>query len=217
MHVKYSAHKGFTLVEVMLALLIMAMIAIASGAAFQSAARGGAAAREAMERLAQIDRAFVLIENDLRNTLPIVRRADGGRGERMRPIYISISEDYWLTILRGGLANPLNQARTEEIRVGYRFVDENLWRDTWYNPATKEENDARKRKILTGIENLSVEVLAPGTASIAGTWNLTWPPSSGRFTETQLPLAIRIKLELNDMGEITRVFSLLPGVSGEQG
>ena len=215
---KHLIVKGFTLVEVMVALLIMAMIAVTSAGAFNSAASGSRASREAIERLAEIDRAFVLLENDLRNALPVIRNSENGRGEPLLPLYINISEDYWLTVLRAGVENPLFQRRTEEVRVGYRYIDEELWRDTWYNPSSSDEELARKRRILKGVDFLSVEVLPPNANSITNPWSLTWPPSSqpAQFP-TQLPRAVRVKIQLTDMGEIVRTFSILPGLAMDFG
>lgn len=211
---KIRYQHGFTLIEVMIALLIMAMIAVASGQAFHTASSGASATRKAMERLAKIDRAFVLIENDLRNALAVERRTDGGRGASLSPMYVSGSEEYWMTVLRGGVANPLHQSRTEEVRVGYRFIDQELWRDTWYNPTSMEQEEARQRKILTGVETLSVKVLSPRASSLASTWLLGWPTSNSQGA-LMLPLAIELKVELADMGEVTRVFPILSGVSNE--
>src|SRR5690606_3223070 len=111
-----ARHKGFTLMEVMVALFIMAMIALLASQAFNTASSGAAATREAMERLAAIDRTLVLIETDLRNAIPKVLRQR--LGEPLPPVYVAQSDDYWLTVMRGGMANPLYQARTEEVRVG---------------------------------------------------------------------------------------------------
>jgi general secretion pathway protein J len=200
-------HGGFTLVEVMVALFIMAMIALLASQAFNTASSGAAATREAMERLAAIDRTLVLIEGDLRNAIPKVLRQRFG--EPLPPLYVAQSDDYWLTVMRGGMANPLYQRRTEEVRVGYRYVDETIWRDIWYNPTALEQEDARQLKLLEGVTLIQVRVLPPTASSLAaGPWLDAWPPN---LANPELPLAIELTLTLEDMGEIRRVFMLLPG------
>jgi general secretion pathway protein J len=198
---------GFTLVEVILALMIMAMIAMLSAQAFNTAASSSAATREAMKRLAEIDRAFVLIETDLRNAIP--KEVRDGFGTALPPLLVSSSEDYWMTVMRGGLENPLFLPRTEEVRVGYRYVDNEIWRDTWFNPRLTDQDEAKEQRILTDVKEMRVRVLSNTATSIAaGPWVEDWPPSPGVIG---FPHAIEVTLELEDMGEITRLFSMLPG------
>lgn len=209
---KAARHSGFTLVEVLLALVIMAMIAMLSAQAFNTASSGSAATREAMDRIAAIDRTFVLIETDLRNAIPKV--LTDSFGKPLPPLYVADSDDYWMTVMRGGLANPLFLPRTEEVRVGYRYIEESIWRDTWYNGRETDQEDARAQKILEGVTSMSVRVLPPqsntGSVSISGgPWLQDWP--QGQQQMDVLPSAIEVTLELEDMGEVTRLFSLLRG------
>lgn len=200
---------GFTLIEVMVALVIMAMVATLSAQAFQTATTSAAATREAMARLAEIDRTFFLIDQDLRNV--IAKSIPPEFGKPLPPIYVAESDDYWLTLMRGGFANPLYQPRSEEVRVGYRFLDEEIWRDIWYNPKLTEQEDARQQKLLRGVENMNVRVLVTNATSIAaGPWLQAWPPANGA-NQQPIPSAIEVTLELADMGEVTRLYSLLPG------
>lgn len=200
---------GFTLMEVMVALFIMALIAMLASQAFNTASSGAAATREAMDRLAAIDRTLFVIETDLRNALPKTYRQR--LGEVLPALYVAQSDDYWLVVMRGGVANPLRQRRTEEARVGYRYVEDTIWRDTWYNPLDNEEDQAYQQKLLTGVEDILVRVLpsGQGVSIAAGPWYDMWP-ATGRKPE-DLPIAIELTLTLEDMGEIKRLFSLLPG------
>jgi general secretion pathway protein J len=199
--------------EVMVALFIMALIAMLASQAFNTASSGAAATREAMDRLAEIDRTLFLIETDLRHAVPKQYRQR--LGEILPALYVAQSDDYWLVLMRGGVANPLNQRRTEEVRVGYRYVEETIWRDTWYNPLENQEEEAYKQKLLTGVEDMVVRVLPYGAGvSIAGgPWYDMWP-ATGRKPD-ELPIAIELTLTLEDMGEIKRLYSLLPGKGPE--
>lgn len=190
-----------------MALAIMGIIGVITSQAFYTAQTSAAATREAMERLGKIDRVFVLLENDLRNALPVVRPRSFG--QPLSPLYVTPSEDYWLTILRGGYDNSLFLPRTEEVRVGYRLVDDVLWRDTWYNPTLSDQEDARPGKLLDGVKTLTVEVLDTTATSLVSGWLRDWPKTQG---SPELPRALRITLELEEMGEITRLYSLLQGL-----
>jgi hypothetical protein len=62
---------------------------------------------------------------------------------------------------------------------------------------------------------MQVRVLPPTASSLAaGPWLDAWPANSGNSGNPELPLAIEITLTLEDMGEIRRIFMLLPGVGG---
>lgn len=197
---------GLTLLEVLVALAIMAIISLLASQTFHTASVGAEATKESMDRLAAIDRTFVLIENDIRYAIPKVYKARFG--ENIPPVFISMSEgDYWMTIMRGSYPNPLNLPRTEEVRVGYRYVDEELWRDTWYNPTLREQDDARQQKLLEGVVSLSVSVLSSQATSLAaGPWLDNWN------NPQLLPMAVRVTVELEDMGDIERIFAFLPGI-----
>lgn len=192
-----------------MALFIMAIISVLSAQTFNTAISSSDATKEAMDRLAAIDRTFVLIESDLRNAVPKVLRQRFG--EVLPAMYVAQSDDYWMTIMRGGMANPLHQRRTEEVRVGYRYISETIWRDVWYNPLENEQTQALQRKLLTGVNDVRVRVLpnGPGSSVAGGPWYDVWP-AIGKSAE-ELPIAVEVTLILEDMGEITRLFSLLPG------
>lgn len=202
---------GFTLIEVMIAVTIMAMIAIMTGQAFSTAITSSEATQEAIDRISKVDRVWVLLETDLRNAIPAVPEV---QGQPLIPaVFVDPSEEYRLTVLRGGYANPLRLPRTEMVRVGYRFQeDENtLWRDTWVNIADNDERNAKPRKVLEGIEEVVIRAL-PGRSNAtvsAGPWSDKWPALG--IPQDELPGAIEVTLKLEDFGEVRRVYFLLPG------
>lgn len=199
------------MVEVMVALVIMGVVATLAAQAFNTASSSAAATREAMERLAKIDRTFFLIEQDLRNVVPKFVRPEFG--EALPPLFAAArGEDYWLTVMRGGFANPLHQPRTEEVRVGYRYIDEEIWRDVWYDPRANDQEESRQQKLLTDVADMTLRILSSSATSLAaGPWLQNWPQGGS----DAIPLALEVTLNLEDMGEVTRLFSLLPG-QGEQ-
>jgi len=204
---------GFTLIEILLALAIMATLAVLAAQSFNTAVNTVGSSEDAMDRLAEIDGAMVLMETDLRNAMAVQRFPTSTTGKPLPAMSVAPTEDYVLTLLRGGVANPLMQRRTEEARVGYRFIEETLWRDTWFDPTEHEETEARKRRILRGLESFSVRVLPPKPVSILDDqWRENWPAVTGgpNVPNETLPLAVKVKFELKDMGEVERIFILSP-------
>lgn len=200
---------GFTLIEVMVAVFIMAIIGTMTGSVFHSAMMNSEATEEANKRIAEVDRIWVMLETDFRNAIPKLQNSRQGTPLPAMRVSDS-SDDYWLTLLRGGLANPLLQPRTEMVRIGYRIEDKTIWRDTWYDIRMTDQTDARSRKILEGVEDIKIRLLSPRATSLsAGPWELDWP---ARNRPDSLPLAVEITFELEDFGEVLRLYSLYPGV-----
>ena len=212
--VSCKAKTGFTLVEVLVAIVIMALIAVVTGQIFHSATRSSESTEAALKRLAAVDRIWVLLENDVRNAIP--QTVLPIYGDPIPAVFVEESDDYWLTIMRAGLANPLHQPRTEIVRVGYRLEDGAVWRDTWYDPRKTDQEDTLQRKIMEGVEDLIIRVLPPPpTASslAAGPWYMRWPnPNAGAVSPATLPLAIEITIEHEEFGEIKRLFSFIAGI-----
>lgn len=202
--------KGFTLIEVMIAILIMAIIAVMASQSFSVAISSSEATQEAIDRMAKVDRVWVLFETDLRNAIPAMPIVS--RDKPIPPVYIEPSEEYRLTILRAGYANPLKLPRTEMVRIGYRFEDNVLFRDTWINIAENDQREAKPQIVIEGLEDIFIKALPDNNRSsvAAGPWLERWPQNGQ--PPNKLPAAIEITLVTEDFGEISRIYSLLPGI-----
>lgn len=219
---KYT--QGLTLIEVMVAVIIMALIGVISYQSLDTTVRSKEVVEEHLSDLARVDRAWLLLETDLRNIVNQKIIPQGyGAGNGLPPLVLANNEgEYWMTLLRGGHANPLNMIRTEMIRVGYRVEEETLWRDVWYNLTQTDQEEARQQKIVDGVERVEVRILSTqATSYSAGPWIDTWPSTavtgssnnSGGTSTVPMPHAIEVKLKLLDREyEITRLYSMLEGV-----
>lgn len=207
--------QGLTLIEVLIAVFILALVAVISFQSLDATIRSKEAVEDNLAKLARIDRAWLLIEADLKNTLSHTRRQTlgPGSGGELPPMVIENGgDDYWMTILRGGHANPLNFIRTEVIRVGYRVEDDVLWRDVWYNLASVDSDEAQQQKIIDNVENIEVRLLPPEATSFsAGPWSDRWPQQRSDEGVAGLPFAIEITMELEGRSEVKRLFSLVKG------
>ncbi len=198
---------GFSLMEVLVAISIMAIIATLAGQALHTATTSGAVTDDAVKRMASIDRTWVLLDTDLRNSLP--RLIAPPSGEIIPAMTAGSSGGYWLTLLRGGVANPLHLTRSEVVRVGYRLEDGTLWRDMWQDTGTSDARKAVSQILMTDVKNMRVRVLADTATSIAaGPWLPDWPTDGDK---AKLPRAIEFTLHAEDFGEIKRLFNILPG------
>ena len=197
---------GLTLLEVMVAVSILAVIAVLSYQALDVATDSSEISQEKLAELRRLDRIWILMENDLRNALAYDKKPT--YGDDLPAMQVG-GQEYWLMFLRGGHHNPLNLPRSELLRVAYNIDDEVLWRYSWIDPHTMDEDFAQKQKMIDGVEGVETRVLTPDAKSFsAGPWSDTWPPNG---VKNQLPRAIEIKLTLKQAGELTRLMSLAPG------
>ncbi len=207
--------KGMTLIEVLIAITIMAVIAAISYQSLTATIGSKEAVEDNIAKVARIDRAWLLLEADLRNVINhITTRTFGpGSGESIPSFVIEDGgEDYFMTVLRGGHANPLNFPRTELIRVGYRVQEDTLWRDVWYDLASTDVDQAKQQKVVENVEEVIVRALPRNATSYsAGPWSERWPALNARQANNELPLAIEVSLKLRDEAEIKRLFMLTKG------
>jgi general secretion pathway protein J len=202
-----KSQAGISLLEVLVASVIMASIAVLAFGALDVTERSKVASEDNMRKLQQFDRGWTMIENDLRNALSYA--SGSAYGDLINAMDVSYGDEYVLSFLRGGRANPLGFPRTELARVGYRVEDGTLWRDQWIDPQNLDIDFARSQKVLDKVEEISIRVLPPiGKGYKEGPWVEEWP---GTGPPNVLPLALEITLNTEGRGEITRLFSLSPG------
>ncbi len=199
--------RGFTLLEVMVAIGVMALVATGSYMAINAASKSSEVTEETLERFDRIDRTWVLLEGDLRNAVARLTRLY--YGPPLPALLVDFNSEYRLSLLRGGRANPLLLPRTELARVGYRLQDGLLWRDTWHDPSRIEPEAAAQQKLVDGVKDMTVRLLPLNGQSVEdGPWLDEWP---GNQPPMALPVAVEISLIFEDLGEVTRLFEVLPG------
>ncbi len=205
--------RGFTLLEVMVAIGVMALVAAGAYLSINAAATSSEVTRETLRRFERIDRTWVLMEGDLRNAVARITKLYYGRP--IPAMRVDFNSEYRLELLRGGWANPLLLPRSELARIGYRLEDGLLWRDTWYDPSQVEPEQATQQKLIDGVEEMTVRLLPQQAQSVdSGPWLDEWP---GNQPPMALPVAVEVTLTFDDLGDVTRLFEVLPGGAGVPG
>ncbi|MEJ2443443.1 MAG: type II secretion system minor pseudopilin GspJ [Exilibacterium sp.] len=201
--------RGFTLVEVIVAMGVAALVASLAYQSLSVASESAIRTTAAAERINHIDRAWQLLETDLRHLVARGGTDPLGGGE-IPPLEGGEASDYTLYFVRGGWVNPLNQQRSLLQRVGYLMEDDTLWRYYWYRVDGTGNEEPQKLDLLEKVSSVRVRFL-PGTARgiDESQWQVLWPVRGGDTKE--LPAAVEVTLELEDMGEITRLFALASG------
>lgn len=191
---------GFTLLEVLVAIAVFAMLSLSAYQVMNGVQRSDEQSREHSERLKDIQRAIVMMDNDFRQ---VVARKVRNQGETVSDRILQSSEylldssSYGILFTRTGWQNPQQMfPRGENVKVGYRIVDEQLERVWFRYPDSVVGTEALVRAILPGVEEMSFRFYSDKK------WLETWDKPAA------LPEGVMIKLTLEDYGDIERVYML---------
>lgn len=195
-----QSQAGFTLLEVLVAIAVFAMLSLSAYQVMNGVQISDQQSREHNDRLQQIQRAVVMMDNDFRQ---IVARRTRSQGEAssgkllLSGEYLLDSSSDGIMFTRAGWQNPQQMfPRGENVRVGYRIVNDTLERVWFRYPDTVVGAEPLVRPILTDVTKLEVRFYQDKK------WLESWEQDS------TLPQGVRIRLTLEDFGEIERVYML---------
>jgi len=198
--------RGFSLVELLVALAVFAAMAAAAYGGLAEIARARGALAERQDRFAAAVRAVSAFERDLRQAVARPVRGNG-RGEQI-PAFVGSSDRIELT--RMGFANPRAEARSNLERIGYAVSDRKFQRGRYAVLDRAPGTTATATAMIDQVGALRLRYL--GTD---GVWRDAWPPtdlvaggSATNSPSTQLPRAVEFRLDLADLGELRRVVEL---------
>ncbi len=188
---------GFTLIEIMVAVSIFALIAAMTMTNLIQVGKAGEQVSEAQQRLAEVQFAMAYLGRDL---LQLTDRGIRDRFGDEQP-QLKLAEES-LAFTRGGWNNLLGQPRSDLQRVEYLLEDEKLVRRYWLQLDQGFEEDKIDQTLLSGVGELSARILTVGDQSYD-----QWPLDELGQTPER-PVALEVTLELTGFGRIHRVFEL---------
>ncbi|WP_317932528.1 type II secretion system minor pseudopilin GspJ [Halioxenophilus sp. WMMB6] len=200
-----SRQRGFTLIEVMVALAIGVIVIFLSYQTLRSAIDSAKVTKETMAEIDDLSRAMYLLEADFRHVV--------ARNVSLYNVLITagfsseVDEEYLLRLVRDGRPNPASLPRSSLLQVGYRLQEETLYRDSWPESEEALADDASQLPLLTGVTELVIRYLPASAENRQGPWLERWPEQG----VSGLPVAVEVQLETKDFGRITRLFLLGQG------
>ena len=131
--------KGFTLVEVLVAIVVFAIIGLASAAVVNTMMRTNEQSAAARDALTQLQQAMYLVEQDMRQA--VSRRTPRG--------------DYYV---RAGWFNPGNLLPRSELQAVRYFVNEDneLIREHFTYVDMAPSSEPTERVLLSGVESITI-------------------------------------------------------------
>lgn len=194
-----SYSRGFTLVELLVAMAIVAVIGIMALTGLSIVIQQQTVAQERADRWREIQFAMRIITQDLAQIHPRPTREEFG--EAWIGSVRADPNSYALEFSRGGWANPVSSPRGSVLRVAYDAEEDVLVRFHWSVMDRTAVTPPVRTELLTGIEEIEVRLL-----NAEGEPQLEWPPRtmSGPDALVAQPRVIEFRVLLDDFGWIWR-------------
>ncbi len=194
--------KGFTLLELVIAVGIFAILSALAYSGLNAVLKSSAHTKQVSQQLQTLQTAMSLIQQDLSQIID--RPIRNEFGEKEAAIAAAAGTDVTISFTRTGWRNPINQPRSTLQRVFYRLDEQTLVRGYWPMLDRAPSATPVSLPLLEGVESIKFEFIRdkqPPTAS--------WPPlGNDGLPVSGLPQALRIILETRQWGEISRLFPL---------
>jgi len=193
---------GFTLLEMLVAISIFAMLGLAANSVLHTVIQNDAVTKEFSAKLKSLQQGFGALERDLGQMVARTPRLlEGGRSTTVFQTGADIldSESEALVFFRLGWLNPDGLLPRGSIQsVAYVVQDNNLER--WYYPYPEPEFGSEPIKTIVIKNVISVEY----SFFMEDKWER-------KVDATKLPKAIAMEIELEGYGKIQRKFLLPKG------
>lgn len=197
---------GFTLLELLVALAIFAVLATMAYAALDSVMKARDQVAVKSEHLAELQTALMIMERDLEQAAARdVRDEFGDSQPAMQGGGVGVTV---LAFTREGWRNPLGLARSHLQRVSYQFNGQRLVRQSWSILDRAPATEAYSEVLLNEVKAVEVRFLGKDAQ-----WQSYWPPQTGNAqggTAPPSPRAVEVNVDVEGWGRISRLFRV-PG------
>ncbi len=199
-----SAQRGFTLLELLVALSIFAILSTITYTGLSRILTLRADVEQRTERLHQLQLCYRLMGRDLAQYIERDIRNEYGDLEEA---LLQGGEEEGLMFTRSGWLNPASQARSNLQRTAYRLEEDKLVRLTWAVLDRAQDSEAYEHVLLEKVKRLEIRLLDDNNE-----WHTQWPPLDRAAAPTGTtgapPKAAEVILELEDAGELRWLFRL---------
>lgn len=195
--------RGFTLLELLIAIAIFALLALGTYRMLDSVLRTDSTTRAHEQQLRELVRAMGAFERDLAQV--VVRPARDPFGEARAALLGDDEGGSAIEWTRAGWRNPLGSPRANLQRVRWQLSGEQWQRRYWNVLDQAQDTQPQVQQALDGVTRVQLRYLDQ-----EGTWLPSWPPLGRTEDEAleDLPRAVELVLEHRRYGELRRVLRL---------
>ena len=184
-----SKQQGFTLLEIVIALAIFAVMSMMAYAGLAAMLDARASTVPRAQQLAQLQTTLYLLNEDLSQVIKRPIRDQLGSSE---PAF-SIGRGNEILVFTRTVPSWLaNSSETNLLRVSYSLEKEALYRRVWTIPDRTQQTEYRRRKLLV-TQGVAIKGFSAKTK--------TWGEVVG-----EIPKALDISFKLDGLGSVHRTF-----------
>jgi general secretion pathway protein J len=196
--------KAFTLLEILVAMAIAALIGVGAMKVLDSATISHKNIKAKGSRYNEIERALLFLSNDLQQLAPRQFRDEFGDLKDNLSSDDSIGKTH-LSFTRLGRRNPANLPRSNLEKLTYLLDEKTLQRISYMYPDGMSTEQGLARDVLHNVDSFVVNFFD------GEQWNDFWPVNAGggernENASEKLPVAIKVSLELSDIGLVERLY-----------
>lgn len=197
---KRALQRGFTLVEMLLAIALFAMLSLTALTVFRGVLKNDEITQRKSTQLTQLQRALAIVERDL--TQAQARAPTGDKRWPAAPEFAVLQTageeggDFQLLLIRNGWPNPQARLpRATQERVAYRYRQGRLERLSYPNLSSPQAA-ARSVLLLSEVTRFQLRFYRQGE------WLTAWRAGG------LLPQAVEIAIDTPALGEVRRIVTL---------
>lgn len=193
--------RGFTLLEMLIALSIFGLLAVMSYGGLSSVLEQQFRTEIEADRLAELQKTYLVMQRDIEQVVARPVRDEFGQQQP------ALAGGQTLQLTHGGWSNPLGRPRSTLQRVMYSWEDRQLQRYVWQVLDRAQDSQPLGQVLLENIEHMQVRYLLAGDD-----WKEQWPLATQNLDAdaalAALPLAVEVTIEHERYGTLVWLFQL---------
>ncbi|MDA8561622.1 type II secretion system minor pseudopilin GspJ [Gammaproteobacteria bacterium] len=195
--------KGFTLLEILVALFIFSIVSIIMISGLKTVLTSQSITDKSSTKFNQLQTTLLFLSRDIEQ---IIDRSITNSKKISEPSLTGTTES--LSFTRIGLVNPKNELQRSTLqRVRYSLNKNKIIKETWQSIDQTSKSVTSSKILINNINKLNFQYL-----DHKGNLNLNWPSLNDKGSNSPLPKAIIITINIKNMGKIIQTY-IIP-VSG---